>query len=309
MYQVTSELNTSKPFINDTSSFLNTPESVKQPIDISAIKFQTVLSQRKRLEGPETGVLFLFNLKDGINCLTKANGAVFHLGSFQSIMVTSDHADHIDLEFSKNGSYHLCIIAVAEFETLGFKDDCSRGNFQFLNNSHCWYTGLPNIKLSNFIYDLVSIESAFSNNPHMLIGYTNLIIGSKLAEYEHYMNAPKKQVDLRNDEIVRIHQCINYIKENYAQQLDVDSLCATVALSPQKLQTGVREFYGNTVTSFIRDFRLQIAEELMRNTELNVSQIVYSIGLTSRSYFSKIFKEKYNASPNEYIKKFKSQIG
>lgn len=308
MYQVTTKLNTSKPFINDTNSFLNTPEPIKQPIKISEIKFQTVLSQCKRLKGPETEVLFLFNLKDGINCLTMANGAKFHLGSFQSIMVTSDHAEHIDLEFPKNGSFHLCVIAVTQFETLGFKDDFSKDNFEFLNNGDCWYTGLPNIKISNFIQDLVSNEKTYLNNPHMLIGYTNLIIGSKLAEYEHYMNTPKKKGDLRNDEIDRIHKCINYIKENYAQQLDLDSLSATAALSPQKLQLGFREYYGNTVTAFIRDFRLQIAEELMRNSELNVSQIVYSIGLTSRSYFSKIFKNKYEVSPKEYIQKFKMQI-
>lgn len=33
---------------------------------------------------------------------------------------------------------------------------------------------------------------------------------------------------------------------------------------------------------------------------VNISEIVYSIGLTSRSYFSKIFKEKYNCSPKYY---------
>ncbi|WP_245585041.1 helix-turn-helix domain-containing protein [Psychroserpens burtonensis] len=40
----------------------------------------------------------------------------------------------------------------------------------------------------------------------------------------------------------------------------------------------------------------------MRSADLNVSQVVYSIGFTSRSYFSKIFKEKYGITPNEYRK-------
>ncbi|OBX24524.1 AraC-like DNA-binding protein [Gelidibacter algens] len=296
--------NTMEPLMQDPGA----PDDAKQPIMISELKFQTVSPQQKRLKCPEKGMLFVFNFKDGINCLSMENGAEFHLASFQSIMVANSDSEYIDLEFPEDASYHLCVITVAQFETLGFENDFSLENIQSQNNSHCWFTGYTNIKLSNFIYDLMSIESALLSNPHLLLGYTNLIIGSKLLEYEHDINAPKKQVDLRNDEIKRIHECINYIKENYAQQLDLDMLCTTVALSPRKLQIGVRELYGNTVTSFIKDFRLQMAEELMRNTELNVSQIVYSIGLTSRSYFSKIFKEKYETSPNEYIKKFKSQI-
>lgn len=43
-----------------------------------------------------------------------------------------------------------------------------------------------------------------------------------------------------------------------------------------------------------------LAEKLIKTTDLNISQIVYTIGLSSRSYFSKIFKEKYKCSPREY---------
>ena len=41
----------------------------------------------------------------------------------------------------------------------------------------------------------------------------------------------------------------------------------------------------------------------MNDSDLNISEIVYTIGFSSRSYFSKIFKEKYNISPNEYKSK------
>jgi AraC-like DNA-binding protein len=41
---------------------------------------------------------------------------------------------------------------------------------------------------------------------------------------------------------------------------------------------------------------------MLKNTDLNISQIVYSIGFSSRSYFSKIFKEKYDISPNKLKK-------
>jgi AraC-like DNA-binding protein len=276
-------------------------------IKVSEIEFYNNLAQNKLLRAPKQGLLFVFNLKDAIKCHSLSTGKEFHLGSFQSIMVTQKNA--IELELQTNSNCHFCIITISELANLGnFKADFLHDNFQSQSSHHYWYTGIPNVKLSNFIYDLINLNTTFPENEHLLLGYTNIIIGSKLAEYHHFINDPKKLVDLRNDEIDRIHKCIQFVKDNYAQPIDVDMLCSKSSLSPQKLQTGFRELYGNTVTSYVKNFRLQIAEELMRTTELNVSQIVYSIGLTSRSYFSKIFKEKYESSPNDYIKKFKCKV-
>ncbi|MCB0387243.1 MAG: helix-turn-helix transcriptional regulator, partial [Winogradskyella sp.] len=71
-------------------------------------------------------------------------------------------------------------------------------------------------------------------------------------------------------------------------------------LSPSKLQEGFKLMHGHTVTEYIREVRIKKAEELIKNTDMNISEVVYTIGLTSRSYFSKIFKEKYNCSPKDY---------
>ncbi|GAA0872142.1 hypothetical protein GCM10009117_12890 [Gangjinia marincola] len=58
--------------------------------------------------------------------------------------------------------------------------------------------------------------------------------------------------------------------------------------------------HNRTVADYVRNVRLDKAEELMRTTDLNISEIVYSVGLTSRSYFCKIFKQKYKCSPKQY---------
>lgn len=284
-----------------------TNQCPKETINVSEVEFRTNLSQHKLLKSPKNGLLIIFNLKGAIKCRSLSTEKELHLGSFQSIMVTQNQL--IDLVLPKDSNCHLCLITISKLENLGnFKADFLHTNFQYESNEHFWYTAIPNVKMSNFVSDLLTLKTTFSDNEHLLLGYTNIIIGLKLEEYNHHINDPKKLVDLRNDEIDRIHQSIQFIKENFAQPLDVDMLCSKSSLSPQKLQTGFRELYGDTVTSFIKNFRLQKAEELMRTTELNVSQIVYSIGLTSRSYFSKIFKEKYESSPNDYIKKFKCQV-
>lgn len=62
--------------------------------------------------------------------------------------------------------------------------------------------------------------------------------------------------------------------------------------------------HGLTVSLFIREARLQKAEQLIRKFDYSISEIVYSIGLNSRSYFSRIFKDRYDISPSEYQREF-----
>ena len=71
-------------------------------------------------------------------------------------------------------------------------------------------------------------------------------------------------------------------------------------MSPAKLQEGFKLLHNRTVSDFIRNVRVETAEHLIKTTDLNISEIVYTVGLTSRSYFSKIFKQKYKCSPKYY---------
>ena len=94
--------------------------------------------------------------------------------------------------------------------------------------------------------------------------------------------------------------------ENYPdRQFSIAELRRKSGLSPSKLQEGFKLMHGTTVTDYIREVRVIKAEELIKNTDLNISEVVYSIGFTSRSYFSKIFRKKFNCSPKQYKDKQK----
>ena len=49
--------------------------------------------------------------------------------------------------------------------------------------------------------------------------------------------------------------------------------------------------------------KINALQNASNGTDLNISEVVYSIGFTSRSYFCKIFRQKYGCSPREYKKR------
>ncbi|WP_299130648.1 AraC family transcriptional regulator [uncultured Winogradskyella sp.] len=117
--------------------------------------------------------------------------------------------------------------------------------------------------------------------------------------------ANKIDTKLTFNELKRISDLSDRIKSTPEIQYSINMLSRETSLSPAKLQDGFKLLFNRTVSDFIRHVRLQKAEHLMHTTDFNVSEIVYSIGFTSRSYFCKIFKLEFGCSPKAYKNRIK----
>ena len=80
----------------------------------------------------------------------------------------------------------------------------------------------------------------------------------------------------------------------------VEMLAGKLAMSRVQLHRKLKNLTGHSASDLIRDIRLKEAAGLLKQGELNVTQISYEIGISSLSNFAKIFKEKYGVSPSEY---------
>ena len=57
--------------------------------------------------------------------------------------------------------------------------------------------------------------------------------------------------------------------------------------------------FSKYVNEYVRSIKLEIAKDLIKNSDKSISEIVFEIGYKSRSYFSKIFYDNYNILPIE----------
>lgn len=137
-------------------------------------------------------------------------------------------------------------------------------------------------------------------------GRIYLILALQLMEQHDFENNNSLPEALSKNDIKKIHRLTEYVLENISGQLTIDILAREACLSPKKLQLGFRVLFSKTVNEYIRQLKLEIARDFLKNTELSVSEIVYAVGIKSRSYFSKIFNEAYGVLPTEYRKQLKS---
>ena len=127
-----------------------------------------------------------------------------------------------------------------------------------------------------------------------------LILAFHLEEIYRGLFEEKTQTGLSDLELKTINQVAGYIIENPGLNHLQAKLCRKFFISQSKLQQGFKLIHDTTVSAFTKHVRLKLAEELLNQGNLNVSEIVYTVGFTSRSYFSKIFKLEYGTSPTEY---------
>jgi len=132
------------------------------------------------------------------------------------------------------------------------------------------------------------------------------ILVLQLQQYLDDLNEPEKRKILRQATIVCVKKVATIIKEEIESVDNVGRLAARVGLSPNTLQQGFRVLYNVSVNDYIKNHRIEKAKKLIETTELNITEITYKIGINSRSYFSKLFKEQYGITPKQYYSKIRS---
>ncbi len=115
---------------------------------------------------------------------------------------------------------------------------------------------------------------------------------------------PDKQI-LRKYTLNQIHDAATIINAELDNLPNIKVIANRVGLSQNLLQSGFRYQFDCSVHEYILTLKLKRATYLLENSELTIAEITFEVGINSKSYFSKIFKEKYGLSPRAYKKQYK----
>ncbi len=172
----------------------------------------------------------------------------------------------------------------------------------FLNEDGSAHIGTFNLKIKEQLLQIRSITQVGLVRKLLIEGIVNFTLALEILHCKQDIeNSGQVATMLTKKELLRIEEAVNAIKRKPEFPYTVTDLSKEYGLSPTKLQEGFKVMEGTTVTNFIRNERLILAEELIQTSDMNISEIVYSIGFTSRSYFSKIFRNKFKCTPKAYL--------
>ncbi|MCD8321231.1 MAG: AraC family transcriptional regulator [Akkermansia muciniphila] len=114
----------------------------------------------------------------------------------------------------------------------------------------------------------------------------------------------RKECNKRDD---KIKQMMAYVHEHYSGKIAVQELAAAAFLSEGECFRTFRDCLKMTPVEYIRSYRLQIACRMLADVGIPITDVGYSCGLGSSSYFGKVFREHFYCTPSEYRKKWRNR--
>lgn len=105
------------------------------------------------------------------------------------------------------------------------------------------------------------------------------------------------------DNVRKIKLAKEIILQRMIDPPSLNELADEVGLSLKKLKEGFKEIYGDTVYSFLLDYKMNYARKLLERGQNNVNEIGLTIGYSTASHFIAAFKKKFGTTPKKYVQK------
>lgn len=115
--------------------------------------------------------------------------------------------------------------------------------------------------------------------------------------YEQYL--VKKDVQF----LEKIHQVIEENMDD--SDFNIDTIASGIGLSRSAFFKKLKSLTGLAPVDLVKEIRLNKSVELIKNTDLSISEIAFAVGFKDSGYYSKCFRKKYNQTPREYMSEWR----
>lgn len=95
---------------------------------------------------------------------------------------------------------------------------------------------------------------------------------------------------------------IGFIQQNYTTKMTLADIAASGAVGQSKCCKLFSKYVGKTPNHYLTQYRLDKSTFLLKNTDMNVTEIAAAVGFNGRSYYAEAFRKWYGKSPTEYRK-------
>lgn len=239
---------------------------------------------------------FLYFLQG--EALIECNSKPIHVKSGDLIIVNSNDL-HQGKSLSEELSYY-CIISDTILLKSHFTDICETKYIGPLDKNHLVFQNKIEhdeqirsciaILIEEFTRKETGFELAIKSALYRLLvllirNHTDSILST--AEYAQKIKNLK-----------RFTPVLQYIESHYADKITLDVLCSLANMSRFHFCRAFKQLTHMTPNTYVNQIRIHHAEHMLRNTDMNVTEVGMATGFNNINYFSRLFKEYKKMSPS-----------
>ena len=103
------------------------------------------------------------------------------------------------------------------------------------------------------------------------------------------------------DNVAKIRKAKQIILARMSEPPSLKELAELVSLPINRLKQGFKQVYGDTVYSFLFDYKMEVARQLLASGSHNVNEVGHKVGYSTASHFIAAFKKKYGTTPKKFL--------
>ncbi|MBU3010115.1 AraC family transcriptional regulator [Polaribacter vadi] len=103
------------------------------------------------------------------------------------------------------------------------------------------------------------------------------------------------------ENVIKIRKAKEIIISRMAEPPSLQELANEIGLNIKKLKEGFKQIYGDTVYSFLLDYKMEHSRRLLESNQFNVNEVGIQVGYSTASHFIAAFKKKFGTTPKKYV--------
>ncbi|MDO4489886.1 MAG: AraC family transcriptional regulator [Lachnospiraceae bacterium] len=157
-------------------------------------------------------------------------------------------------------------------------------------------------------HDIDHIFKDFYDKPeHLKLPYYRIkTLELLLYLSERKLAAEKETSGYQLDQLERIHQIHDYLTADLTRRPTIEELAREYHINTTALKQVFKGVYGQPIASYMKEYRIRRAMELLSGEELSVAEVAQRVGYENQSKFTAAFKQFTGEVPRDYVRRVRS---
>ena len=112
------------------------------------------------------------------------------------------------------------------------------------------------------------------------------------------------EVRAPDDLLAHLRRARDYADRSYAEPLSLEEMAAVACLSKYHFARMFKATYGVTPMEHVSERRIERAQDLLRATNLTVTEVCFAVGYSSLGSFSSRFRALVGESPSDFQRRY-----
>ena len=262
----------------------------------------TLAKQRVTREIDSTFIQFHFCLKGNAKFIFNEGMYALEVSEENSLLLYNTQVDlPMNMEMAPNSWMVSIVMTIQKFHSL-FSKEADYIPFLSAENKEKKYYA------QEMVTPAIAVVLSQIMNYNLHPSIKELYIKGKVYELISLYFNKSTDADLEQcpflvdeDNVKRIRQAKEIMISHMAEPPSLPELAKQVGLSLKKLKEGFKQIYGDSVYSFLFDYKMEHARRLLETGQNNVNEVGLKVGYSTSSHFIAAFKKKYGTTPKKYV--------